>query len=127
MLGVPLRKGDDGFDVQPILIGEFLFALPGAYLQVPTKIKASKILAKTQFGIGVGAGPEILVALSNALSKLCPEDILTALDLRNVLGRYLVLKSLQTFLMFCPKLLHLLFFSWGIDGSPISIPTSASS
>ena len=33
VLGIPLRKGSDGQDVRPILIGESLMSLPGACLQ----------------------------------------------------------------------------------------------
>ena len=36
VLGIPLRKGVDGFEIRPILIGESLMSLPGAYLQFAT-------------------------------------------------------------------------------------------
>ena len=32
VLGIPLKKGDDGMDVRPILVGEALVSLPGAFL-----------------------------------------------------------------------------------------------
>ena len=50
VLGIPLRKGDDGIDVRPILIGKALMSLPGAYLQYLTQSKVTKLLASTQFG-----------------------------------------------------------------------------
>ena len=45
VLGVPLRKGDGGDDVRPILIGEALMALPGACLKEITRAKVAKIVA----------------------------------------------------------------------------------
>ena len=42
VLGIPLRKGSDGMDVRPILIGEALLSLPGAYLQYATQARVPR-------------------------------------------------------------------------------------
>ena len=63
MLGVPLKKGDDGLDIRPILIGETLIALPGAWLKHITQAKARKLFKNAQFGIEVSAGAEVMIAL----------------------------------------------------------------
>ena len=95
VLGIPLRKGVDGFEIRPILIGESLMSLPGAYLQFATQSKVSKLLSKTQFGIGVTAGAETMLGVVKALTKLCPADALAALDMVNAFGEVLRAEVLE--------------------------------
>ena len=63
VLGIPLRKGEDGLDVRPILIGEALLSLPGACLQYVIQTKVAKLLSGSQFGIGIASGPESMIAI----------------------------------------------------------------
>ena len=51
VLGIPLRKGEDGERVRPILVGETLIALPRACLQHVALSKATKLLAPIQLGL----------------------------------------------------------------------------
>ena len=86
VLGVPLKKGDDGLDIRPVLIGEALISLPGAWLKFITQTKAQKLFKNVQFGIGVPAGAEVMIALCQALIKLDPSDGLFVLDMVNAFG-----------------------------------------
>ena len=67
MIGNPLKKGDDGAEVRPILIGESLLALPGAWLSHMTSPKLKRTLGTSQFGVGIPSGPESMAALCSAL------------------------------------------------------------
>ena len=85
-LGIPLRKGDDGADVRPIIIGDAFLSLPGACLPEITQHKAAQLFSDTHLGLGTPAGPETLLYIGKALSKLCPDDVLCALDVHNAFG-----------------------------------------
>ena len=104
VLGIPLRKGSDGMDVRPILIGEALLSLPGAYLQYATQARVTKILAKTQFGMGVVAGPETMMGIAQALTKLSPDDVFGALDVINAFGEISRAKILKEILVDVPEI-----------------------
>ena len=67
VLGVPLRKTE--IDVRPILIGEALLSVPGACLNHVVNAKVGEILGRTQFGIGVPAGLETMVGITNVLAS----------------------------------------------------------
>ena len=86
VLGVPLKEGDDGLDVRPILIGEALISLPGARLKHITQGKTQKLFKHAQFGIGVSAGAGTMIALCQALVKLDPDDAIFMLDMTNTFG-----------------------------------------
>ena len=81
VLGIPLRKGSDGQDVRPILIGESLMSLPGACLQHIVQVKVKKLLHASQFGIGVVAGAESMIMACKAMAKLSPDDAFAALHI----------------------------------------------
>ena len=62
-------------------------SLPGAHLQYVTQSKVAKLFARHQFGIGVSAGPETMIGIVEALTKLCPDDAFSALDMINAFGK----------------------------------------
>ena len=74
VLGIPLRKGSDGQDVRPILIGEALVAVPAACLQKIVQRKAVKLLSPIQFVVGVEGGAETMIGVAQALARLSPSD-----------------------------------------------------
>ena len=121
VLGVPLRKGETGDDVRPILVGEALMALPGACLQEITQKKALKLLASSQFGIGVPAGAESMVLQSSILAAMCRDDAFCALDMRNAFGEISRAEVMEEVLAELPELAPFVALLWGVDGTPIHI------
>ena len=104
VLGIPLRKGEDGMDVRPILIGESLTSLPGAYLQYVTRPKVGKLFASIQFGIGVPSAPETMIGVVQALTKLRPQDAFVALDMINAFGEISRAEILEEVVEYIPEL-----------------------
>ena len=126
VLGIPLKKGEDGMDVRPILVGEALISLPGAFLQYITRHKVSKVFGKTQFGVGVAAGPETMLGIANALTKLCPDDVFMALDVINAFGEISRDEIFEEVLRELPELAPFLTLLWSEGGTPIFIANSNS-
>ena len=121
VLGVPLRKGDAGDDVRPILISEALTSLPGACLQEITRDKVQKLLLPSQFGIGVAAGAESMVLQGKVLASLCPDDAFCAFDMRNAFGEISRAEIMEEVLAEVPELAPFLVSLWGEAGTPIVI------
>ena len=119
VLGVPLKKGEDGIDVRPILIGEALLALPGAWLNHITRSKAQTIFKHAQFGIGVPAGAEVMISLCQALIGLDPDDALFVLDTKNAFGEVSRAEILEEALLVLPEIAPFLLKLWGEDSTSI--------
>ena len=85
-MGVPLKKGNEGQDVRPILIGEALMAVPAGCLKKITQKKAVSLLSPMQFGVGVAGGAESMILQARALSKIHPDDAYCGLDMVNAFG-----------------------------------------
>ena len=110
VLGLPLRKGENGEGIRPILIGEALVPLPGACLQHVVQSKAVKAPGRTQFGIGVAAAPKTMIALCNALVKSSPDGALVALDIANVFGEVSTAGIFEELLERLPEIAPFVFF-----------------
>ena len=119
MLGIPLRKGDDGEGVRPILIGEALMSLPGACLLHVVQGKATKLLRPSQFGIGVVAAPETMMALCKALARLRPEHVMAALDMINAFGEISRAEIFEEVLEYLPEIAPFVLQLWGTEGTSI--------
>ena len=119
VLGIPLRKGEDGEGVRPILVGEALIALPAVCLQHVVQSKATKLLAPTEFGIGVEAAPETMIALCKALAKLSPGDAFGAFDMENAFGEVSRAEIFEEVLESLPEIALFVLQLWGTDGTPI--------
>ena len=126
VLGIPLRKGDDGEGVRPILIGEALMSLPGACLLHVVQSKATKLLRPTQFGIGVVAAPECMMALCKALARLRPEHAIAALDMINAFGEISRAEVFEEVLEFLPEIAPFVLQLWGTEGTDIYCANGAS-
>ena len=109
VLGIPLRKGEEGVDVRPILIGEALMSLLGAYLQYITQGKMAKLLGLTQFGIGIPSALETMIGIVEALTKLCPDDAFAALDTFNAFGEISRAEILEEVVEHVPDWLYFYF------------------
>ena len=125
VVGVPLRKGDDGMDVRPILLGEILMSLPGACLQYITQYPMAKLLKPTQFGIGIAAAPETMVGIISALTTLCPDDAFAAFDMSNAFGEISRAEIFQEIIEYLPSLAPSVLALWGPDGTPIYVANGA--
>ena len=125
VLGIPLRKGSDGQDVRPILIGESLMSLPGACLQHIVQAKVKKLLHPSQFGISMVAGAESMIMLCKALAKLNPEDAFAAFDMVNAFGEISRAEVLEEVIDTMPELAPFLVQVWGGNGTQIFSNISA--
>ena len=121
-----MKKGEDGTDARPVLVGEALLSSPGVFLQFITKQKVAKIFGKTQFGIGVAAGPETMVGIANALIKLYPNELFLALDVINAFGEISRGEIFEEVLKELPELALFLTLLWSNCGTPVFIADSDS-
>ena len=126
-LGVPLRKGADGEDVRPVLIGEALMSLPGACLKQITRGKVSKLLVPSQLGNGISSAPETFLCLGNALATLCPNDAFCAFDVHNAFGEVSRAAVLQEVVADVPELANFLVCLWGEHGTPVYVADGSDS
>ena len=127
VLGVPLRKGDGGEDVRPIMIGEALLSLPGACLQEALQGKVARLLSDTQLGIGIKAGPESFLCIGKALARLCPNDAFCAFDMHNAFGEVSRAEILEEVIHDFPEIAPYLINLWGAEGTPVHIASGATS
>ena len=102
-------------------------SLPGACLAYVSQSKVHRLLAKSQFGIGVQAGPETMIAITSALCKLCPDDIFLALDLVNAFGEISRATILEEVLEFLHELAPFLISLWGENGTPMFVANGQAS
>ena len=126
VLGIPLRKGVDGCEVRPILIGESLMSLPGAYLQFATQSKVGKLLSGTQFGIGVTAGAETMLSRKND-DEIMPRRRFRGTRYGYAFGEVSRAEVLVEVISELPEIAPFLIQLWGIRGTPISIASDCSS
>ena len=126
-MGVPLRKGEDGEDIRPILIGQALMSLPGACLKQITRGKVEKLLLPSQLGNGPSSAPETYLCLGNALAKLCPEDAFCAFDVHNAFGKVFRAAVLQEVVAEVPELANFLICLWGDNGAPAYVADGSAS
>ena len=125
VLGVPLRKGEQGEDVRPILISEALMAVPYGCLKTIVQAKAVKLLLHMEFGVGVTSGAETMVQQAQAMIKLSPTQAFCALDVRNAFGEMSRRAVLEETVKELPELAPFLMLLWGDAGTPIYVPADA--
>lgn len=113
LLGVPLRKGEDGSDICPIWIGEVLINLPDVCLSRIVEDKGMKMMRSTSFRIRMMAGSETMIGLVNDLRNLLPNEAFIALDIRNVFGEILWVELLKVMLEELSELASFLSSLWG--------------
>ena len=124
VLGVPLRKGDAGQDVRPILIGEALMAVPAACLQEITRLKVTRLLQPTQFGVGVPVGAESMVLQGRALAAMCPHVAHASFDMKNAFGEISRAEVLEEVVAELPELAPFIV-GLGSAGTPIYVASGA--
>lgn len=120
---MPLKKGENGLEVRPILIGEALVSLPGAWLKHITASKTQKIFKNTQFGLGVPAGAEVMITLCQTLIKLDPEDALYVLDMINGFGEISRAEIIEEAILVMPEIVPFLLQLWGESATSIYTPS----
>ena len=93
--------------------------LPTVCLQHVVQSKATKLLAPTQFGIGVEAAPETMIALCKALAKLSPGDVFGAFDMENASREVSRAEIFEEVLGSLPEIALFVLQLGGTDGTPI--------
>ena len=93
---VPLKKGEDGADVRPVLIREALINFPGTCLLRIVESKAGRLLKPAQFGVRTPAAAETMIRLTRTLAQLCPHEVFAALDISNAFGVWFLNHSATT-------------------------------
>ena len=88
--------------------------VPAACLQEITRLKLTRLLQPTQFGVGVPAGAESMVPRGRVFAAMCPHVAHASFDIRMLLERSRVLKSWRWLLQSCQNLRR---SSWGFGGS----------
>ena len=96
-------------------------SLPIACLAYMSQTKISKLLFPDQFGIGSVAGPEVMIGITEALCKLCPDDIFLALDIANAFGDVSRAEILEEVLLTIPEIAPFLLSLWGECGTTVFV------
>ncbi|CAK0833046.1 unnamed protein product, partial [Prorocentrum cordatum] len=107
VLGVPLRKGDDGADEM-------------------VQHKVTKLLSGTQLGIGEQTAPETMLCIGRALAELCPGDAFCAFDMHNAFGEVSRAEIMEEVHKEVPEIALYLLNLWGPAGTPVYTAYSAS-
>ena len=74
----------------------------------------------------MAAGPETMLGIANALTKLHPNDLFMALDVINVFGEISRVEMFEEVLKEVPELALFLTLLWSNGGTPIFIADSDS-
>ena len=109
VVGVPLRKGEDGVDVRPIPICEALMGLLAGCLK----------------NDNAEEGTEAISLQSQALVELLPKDYLRGLDMTIAFGEMSRVAVLDEVIKELPELAPFVLLSWGDKGTPSHVPSDA--